>query len=92
MDALSFRADSYRKMLSKVRRSPSLDITGVRRSTSQAALDILLYLSPIEHYVRSVAARNLLRLYESSLVSLRRDDHTKILYEMGLLDQGIILD
>ncbi|XP_065367256.1 uncharacterized protein LOC135960009 [Calliphora vicina] len=86
----AMRKRSYRAILNKAQRCACLGITGALGSTPQAALDIILNLLPIENYVESVAARNLLRLSESSLVKPLRTGHTMILYEAGLFGHDII--
>ncbi|XP_065356722.1 uncharacterized protein LOC135951073 [Calliphora vicina] len=84
------RKHSYRAILNKAQRCACLGITGALGSTPQAALDIILNLLHIENYVESVAARNLLRLSDSSLVKPLRIGHTMILYEAGLIGHDII--
>ena len=54
-----------RKILHKVQRDASLSITGVRKSYPQAALDPMLFMTPVDLYVKRSAAQNAIRLKES---------------------------
>ena len=70
---------SNRDLLVKAQRCASIGITSARRSTPQAALDIILYLLPLEEYTMWMASRNLFRLKELDLLSLNRTGHCSII-------------
>ena len=72
---------TYRNFLSKVQRCASIGISGVRRSTPQAALDIILHLIPIKEFVRGMAIRGLFRLKELGLLDTSKAGHVSILDE-----------
>ena len=60
-------------------RITSLSITGVGKSYPQGALETMLYLTPLDLYVRRCAARNAIRLRESGCWKLRSIGHSRFL-------------
>lgn len=72
---------SCRDTLAKAQRCASLGIAGSIHSRSQTALDITLYLLPIEKYVEGVEARCAIRIVELALLRQRQYGHNRVVKE-----------
>lgn len=70
---------SYLSNLTKVQRLACMGITGARRSTPQAALEVILNLLPIEIHIKSIAAKSAIRLREAKVWKQQLYGHGNIL-------------
>lgn len=67
------------KKLSRIQRAATICISGALRTTPTAALEVMLYLIPIDLYGKQIAAKAALRLRELSMLNVNNGGHSKIL-------------